>query len=143
MDLEALGERQLIVDCDVLQADGGTRTAAITGGWLAVRLALQPLIDGGELPREILRNQIVAISVGLVEGVPLLDLNYDEDVVAEVDLNVVMTDKGEFVEIQGTAEREPFPRSDLDTLLGLAHTGILRLIDLQNAVGSPRQDAAR
>lgn len=131
LDLETLGERQLIVDCDVLQADGGTRTAAITGGWLAVRLALQPLIGGGEIPREILRNQIVAISVGLVNGVPLLDLAYDEDVMAEVDLNVVMTATGKLVEIQGTAEKAPFDRRHLEQLVDLAAGGIQQLADYQ------------
>lgn len=131
VDLEALGERQVIVDCDVLQADGGTRTAAITGGWLAVRLALQPMIDKGELSPIVLRNQTAAISVGLVEGVPLLDLAYDEDVSAEVDLNLVMTASGELIEIQGTAEKSPFERQHLDQLVDLAAGGIRQLVRLQ------------
>lgn len=131
VDLEILGERQLIVDCDVLQADGGTRTAAVTGGWLAVRLALQPLIDGGVLSPDVLRNQIVAISVGLVDGFPLLDLAYGEDVLAEVDLNVVMTATGKLVEIQGTAEKAPFDRRHLDQLVELAAGGIQQLAGYQ------------
>jgi len=131
VDLKVLGERQLIVDCDVLQADGGTRTAAITGGWLAVRLALEPLIGRGVLPAGVLRNQIAAISVGIVDGRLLLDLAYDEDVAAEVDLNVVMTGTGEIVEIQGAAEKEPFPRRQLDELVDLAAAGIGELVGLQ------------
>jgi ribonuclease PH len=131
VNLKELGERQLIVDCDVLQADGGTRTAAITGGWLAVRLALEPLIGRGELPASVLRNQIAAISVGIVDGRSLLDLAYDEDVAAEVDLNVIMTRSGEVVEIRGAAEKEPFPRSQLDELIDLAAAGIGQLIEMQ------------
>lgn len=138
VDLEALGERQLIVDCDVIQADGGTRTAAITGGWLAVTLALQPLIDDGSLPQGVLRNQIVAISVGLVNGVPMLDLAYAEDVMAEVDLNVVMTATGKLVEIQGTAEKAPFDRRHLDLLVDLAAGGIQQLAGYQLQVLSKK-----
>ncbi|HCB49893.1 MAG TPA: ribonuclease PH [Chloroflexi bacterium] len=138
VDLEALGERQLIIDCDVIQADGGTRTAAITGGWLAVRLALQPLIDDGSLSQGVLRNQIVAISVGLVNGVPMLDLAYAEDVMAEVDLNVVMTATGKLVEIQGTAEKTPFDRRHLDQLVDLAAGGIQQLAGYQLQVLSKR-----
>lgn len=134
VNLELLGERQVIVDCDVLQADGGTRTAAICGGWLAVQLALRPLIVAGELPPEVLTHQIAAISVGIVNGVPLLDLDYGEDVAAEVDLNVVMTAAGDLVEIQGTAEKAPFPRAQLDVLLDLAAGGIKKLAELQTAV---------
>ena len=133
VDLQALGYRQLIVDCDVLQADGGTRTAAITGGWLAVYLALQPLIEQGALSAIVLRHQIAAISVGLVEGEPLLDLAYEEDLAAEVDFNVVMTATGELVEVQGTAEKEPFDRLQLDVLVDLAATGIEQLVALQRS----------
>ena len=134
VDLQALGYRQLIVDCDVLQADGGTRTAAITGGWLAVYLALQPLIEQGALSATVLRHQIAAISVGLVEGEPLLDLAYEEDLAAEVDFNVVMTATGELVEVQGTAEKVPFERAQLDALVDLATTGIEQLVALQSSI---------
>ncbi len=137
VNLEILGEQQLIVDCDVLQADGGTRTAAITGGWLAVRLALQPFIERGDLPPAVLRDQIAAISVGLVDGIPMLDLTYAEDKAADLDLNVVMTAAGEFVEIQGTAEKKPLSRSTLTELLDLAAYGIDRLAGIQRqALGS-------
>lgn len=131
LDLNALGLRQIILDCDVLQADGGTRTAAITGSWLAVELALRPLIERGEVSNSVLRRQVAAISVGLVDGAPLLDLAYDEDVAADVDLNIVMTAKGEIVEIQGTAEKQPLTRNQLDKLLALADKGITDLIELQ------------
>ena len=131
VDLDILGERQLIVDCDVLQADGGTRTAAVTGGWLAVRLALGSLIERGQLPQGVILNQIAAVSVGIVDGLPLLDLAYTEDVTAEVDLNVVMTAAGELIEIQGTAEKAPFDRTQLNQLLDLAASGIRQLAGYQ------------
>jgi ribonuclease PH len=131
VNLPDLGERQLIVDCDVLQADGGTRCAAISGGWLAVQLALDGLIAQGSVPPSVLKHQIAAVSVGLVEGQSLLDLIYVEDVAAEVDMNVVMTDAGQIVEIQGTGERAPFRRSQLDTLLELAGGGIETLLARQ------------
>lgn len=131
LDLSLLGERTLTVDCDVLQADGGTRTAAITGGWVAVALALRPLIEAGTLPAAVLIRQIAAVSVGLVGGAALLDLDYSEDVAAEVDLNVVMTAAGEFVEVQGTAEGAPFGRDQFDTLLDRAAAGIRDLCALQ------------
>ena len=134
INLDDLGKRTVTVDCDVLQADGGTRTAAICGGWLAVQLALQPLIAAGDLPKSVHRHQIAAISVGIVDGKPLLDLPYVEDVAAEVDLNVVMTAVGDLIEIQGTAEKEPFPRTQLDTLLNLAQQGIQEITALQLAV---------
>jgi ribonuclease PH len=132
VDLEALGERTCIVDCDVLQADGGTRTAAISGGWLALALALQNLIEEGTLPRAVLKRQIAAVSVGLLGGAPLLDLAYIEDVAADVDFNVVMTADSQIVELQGTAESAPFSRRDLDALIELAQTGITQLVDHQN-----------
>jgi len=131
LDLQQLGERTLTVDCDVLQADGGTRTAAICGGWIAVQLALQPLIDQGLLPAAVRRHQIAAISVGVLAGVPLLDLPYVEDVAADVDLNVVMTAAGDLVEVQGTGEKAPFPRAQLNALLDLAAGGIASLAELQ------------
>jgi ribonuclease PH len=131
VDLEKLGTRQLIVDCDVLQADGGTRTAAITGGYVAVALALQRLAHQGLLPHDILRQQIAAVSVGMIGGEPRLDLCYTEDARADVDLNVVANKKGEFIEIQGTAEGHPFDRATLDDLLGLALDGVEQLMALQ------------
>ncbi|MCA9936496.1 MAG: ribonuclease PH [Anaerolineales bacterium] len=133
VDLDALGERQVIIDCDVLQADGGTRTAAICGGWIATQLALRPLIAAGDLPESVLTHQIAAISVGIVNGEPLLDLAYEEDVNAEVDFNVVMTGTGDLIEVQGTAEKAPFPRAQLNTLLDLAASGIAQLAEAQLA----------
>lgn len=131
VDLYALGERQLIIDCDVLQADGGTRTAAITGAWVAVQQALQGLINRGEIPVDAMREQIAAVSVGLVDGRPLLDLAYKEDVSAEVDLNVVMTAQGDFIEVQGTAEKQPMSRKQLDDLLDLAAIGAKQIVAAQ------------
>ncbi len=133
VDLEKLGERTFIVDCDVIQADGGTRTAAITGGYVALKMALQTLIDAGEVGPSVFLSPVAAISVGIVDGVPLLDLCYAEDVAAEVDVNVVMNAAGEFIEVQGTAEGDPFPRSALDTMLDLAEKGIGELLEIQRA----------
>ncbi len=127
VNLLLLGERQIIVDCDVLQADGGTRTAAITGAWVAVKLALQPLIDGAVIPPQVIKRQIAAVSVGLVHGRPLLDLSYAEDATADADLNIVMAPGGQLIEVQGTGERIPFSRAQLDTLLDLAADGIEEL----------------
>ena len=131
LDLSLLGERTLTVDCDVLQADGGTRTAAVSGGWVAVALALHPLIKAGVLPATVLRRQIAAVSVGLAGGAALLDLDYSEDAAAEVDLNVVMTDTGGFIEVQGTAEAAPFTPDELNAMLDLARKGIEELFALQ------------
>ncbi|MCL4871219.1 MAG: ribonuclease PH [Anaerolineae bacterium] len=131
VDLVKLGPRQLIVDCDVLQADGGTRTAAVTGAWVAVALALRPLIQQGVIPANVLRHQVAAISVGVVAGQPVLDLDYPEDSSAEADMNVVMTGDGQFIEVQGTAEGQPFSRPQLDTLLNLAAVGIHSLLEQQ------------
>ena len=131
VDLEALGERTLIVDCDVLQADGGTRTASITGGYVALAIALDKLIRGRLLPARVLKTAVAAVSVGLVGGEALLDLCYEEDSQAEVDFNVVMTAEGRFVEIQGTAEKQPFPREVMDRLLNLAEKGIKELLEVQ------------
>jgi len=130
-DRAKLGERTVWVDCDVIQADGGTRTAAITGSWVALSDALDRLVQAGTLPGSPLRENVAAISVGIVAGEPALDLNYAEDSTAEVDMNVVMTGSGEFVEVQGTAEQVPFSRSRLDDLLALAERGIRRLVTLQ------------
>ena len=131
LDLEALGERSLLVDCDVLQADAGTRTAAITGAWTALALALERLRERGEIHSDPLRHQVAAVSVGLVAGRALLDLVYAEDSRADVDLNVVGNGRGELLEIQGTAEGAPFSRTELDSLLSLAEGGIRHLHHLQ------------
>jgi ribonuclease PH len=133
---EALGERSVFVDCDVLQADGGTRCAAITGGFVALQLALNPLVDKGDLERLPLDQSVAAVSVGMVEGSALCDLDYGEDSSAEVDANVVMTGDGGLVEVQATAERTPLSRAHLDELLSLAEGGIARLRAAQGeAVG--------
>jgi ribonuclease PH len=134
VDLDLLGERQCIVDCDVLQADGGTRTAAITGGYVALALAIRKLAGDGVVPPETLRRSVAAVSVGIVDGEPLLDLNYNEDNRADVDLNVVMAGDGRFVEVQGTAEGEPFDRAAVDAMLDLAQSGIQQLVKIQNQV---------
>ena len=128
LDFEALGERSLQIDCDVLQADAGTRTAAITGAWAALALGLRRLEQRGVLDRSPLQRQVAAVSVGLVDGRALLDLNYREDSRAEVDLNVVMDDQSQLLEIQGTAEGAPFSRRQLDGLLDLAETGLESLL---------------
>lgn len=133
VDLEKLGSRQLIVDCDVLQADGGTRTASINGGYVAVALALRRLTRQGLVPREVLYQQVAAVSVGVVNGEPRLDLCYSEDAQADVDLNVVTNDEGHFIEVQGTAEGRLFDRVTLDELLNLAAGGIEQLLALQRA----------
>jgi ribonuclease PH len=127
VDYKALGENTIVIDCDVLQADGGTRTAAITGGFVALSDAVAHLRDAGALVAEPLRGSVAAVSVGVVGGVPMLDLAYDEDVNADTDMNVVMTGDDKFVEIQGTAEGEPFDRGLLDEMLGLASTGCAEL----------------
>jgi len=127
LDLEALGERSLHIDCDVLQADAGTRTASITGAWAALALGLQRLEARGILDRSPLLEQVAAVSVGLVDGAALLDLDYSEDSRAEVDLNVVMNSQGELLEVQGTAEGAPFSRQQLNDLLDLADQGVQQL----------------
>ena len=133
-DLESIGERTLVVDCDVIQADGGTRTAAITGSYVALVQALQGLVRMGELFSLPVRSAVAATSVGIVDGEELLDLCYDEDFRAEVDFNVVMTSQGEFVEIQGTAESGPFSKGAVDSLLSLAESGIWKLLEEQRSV---------
>jgi len=132
VDLELLGGHTLVVDCDVLQADGGTRTAAITGGYVALALALRRLAKWGVVPPETLKPPVAAVSVGVVNGQARLDLCYAEDRDADVDLNVVMTDDGRLVEVQGTAEGVPFSRGTLASLLDLAAEGIARLIEQQH-----------
>ena len=131
VDLDLLGERTLVVDCDVLQADGGTRTAAVTGGYVAVALALRRLVRKGTLPPDVLKPPLAAVSVGIVGGEVRLDLCYAEDHDADVDLNVVMTHDGRLVEVQGTAERSAFSRETLDHMLDLAAQGIARLVQHQ------------
>ncbi|MGZ4132169.1 MAG: ribonuclease PH [Actinomycetota bacterium] len=130
-DLDRLGERVITVDCDVLQADAGTRTASITGGYIALALALRGLVAERLVPDDLLSDSVAAVSVGLVQGEPLLDLCYEEDAGAEVDFNVVMTGGGALVEVQGTAEGEPFSRAQLDSLLDLAADGIAELAAIQ------------
>jgi ribonuclease PH len=130
-DLEALGERTVLIDCDVLQADGGTRTAAITGAYVALYQALRVLVKQRLLPRVPLRSAVAAISVGLVDGQVMLDLCYQEDARAQADFNVVLTDRGELVELQGATEAAPFPRQIVDEVLALAARGIEPLVRVQ------------
>jgi ribonuclease PH len=130
-NMRLLGERTITLDCDVLQADGGTRTAAITGAYVAFALAVNRLLVAGKIQRSIITHEVAAISVGVVENTPLLDLKYDEDSRAEVDMNVVCTGDGRFIEVQGTAEREPFSREQMDSLLALATRGLTSLIAIQ------------
>jgi len=136
-DLQALGERTITLDCDVLQADGGTRTAAITGGFVALSMACQTLTAKGAFRGFPLHGQVAAISVGIVDGAPVLDLNYAEDSKAETDMNVVMTDGGAFVEVQGTAEGHAFRRHELDAMLDLAAGGIAELFHHQTTALAP------
>lgn len=134
LDFEALGERQIILDCDVLQADGGTRTASINGAYVALVDALNGLMGKGLIQKIPLKEAVAAVSVGIVKGKPVLDLCYEEDSGADVDFNVVMTASGKFVEIQGTAEKEAFSRAQLDELLKLAEKGIRQVMEAQNRV---------
>ena len=132
LDLTRLGQRTLWIDCDVLQADGGTRTAAITGAWVALSLAIQKLLAKGELPASPIVEQVAAVSVGVVDGRPLLDLCYVEDAAAAVDANLVMTGSGRFIELQASGEEATFSRSELEALLALGEKGIGNLVTLQN-----------
>lgn len=132
VNLEKLGQRTLIVDCDVIQADGGTRTASVTGGYVALAIALDKLVRGGLLLPNVLKTAVAAVSAGMVNGQPVLDLRYAEDSVAEVDFNVVMTARGEYVEVQGTAEGQPFACEVIHELLDLAEKGTQELFKLQN-----------
>lgn len=134
VDLSALGEHTLTIDCDVIQADGGTRTAAITGGCVALIDALNWMVAKKMIPRSPLVQKVAAISVGIYNGTPILDLDYIEDSGAETDLNVVMTDQGGFIEVQGTAEGAPFQREELDAMLELGKAGILQLFELQSQI---------
>jgi ribonuclease PH len=132
-DLSALGERSITLDCDVIQADGGTRTAAITGAFVAAHDAVAVLLLQGKIAASPIRDHVAAVSVGIVQGVPLLDLEYVEDVACDTDMNVVMTGAGHFVEVQGTAEGAAFTRAEMDALLALATTGIADLVAAQKA----------
>jgi ribonuclease PH len=134
VDLKALGERSIILDCDVLQADGGTRTAAITGACVALAIALNRLVAAGTLTKSPMKELVAATSVGIVDGNVLLDLAYEEDSQADVDMNVVMTASGGLVETQATAEREPYTREQLNTMLDYAEGGIARLVEMQRAI---------
>jgi ribonuclease PH len=138
VDLKALGERTIWLDCDVIQADGGTRTAAITGSFVALAQALQFVKQSQGIEAPLIREFVAAVSVGVVNGEPLLDLNYAEDSVAETDMNVVMVGSGKLIEIQGTAEREPFDRKQMDKLLRLARRGIKQLIKQQQRILTPK-----
>ncbi|MEF8698795.1 MAG: ribonuclease PH [Candidatus Accumulibacter sp. UW26] len=132
-DLRLLGERQITLDCDVLQADGGTRCAAITGAWLALSDACDQLLQQGRIASNPLRDQVAAVSVGIYQAIPVLDLDYAEDAQCDTDMNVVMTGRGGLVEVQGTAEGEPFSRRQMDALLDLAGAGIGELFNHQKA----------
>lgn len=133
VDLEDLGERSITLDCDVLQADGGTRTAAITGAYVALAIAVRRLLDAGVLKKNPIRENVAATSVGIVNGKPLLDLCYEEDSSAAVDMNIVLTSGGKFVELQATAEQVPFDDPQLGELIALGRQGVASLIELQNA----------
>jgi len=131
VDTKKLGERQIFIDCDVIQADGGTRCASITGAYVALSLACQKLMKQGTLKASPILSEVAAVSVGVVEGTPILDLCYAEDSNAEVDMNIVCTGAGKFIEIQGTAEREPFTREQMNEMLAMAETGINQLFTIQ------------
>lgn len=135
VDLSALGERQITVDCDVIQADGGTRTASITGGWIALKDCIDWMGARGMIPANVLKDQVAAVSCGIYEGTAILDLDYIEDSTAQTDANFVMTGSGGIVEIQGTAEGEPFSETQFAELLALANWGIRQLVDLQRLSG--------
>lgn len=134
IDLDKLGERTVTIDCDVIQADGGTRTTSISGGYIALALAMKKLVNEGILAENPIISNVAAISVGIVGGIPMLDLKYSEDSAAEVDMNVVMNGEGRFVEVQGTGEEATYTRAELNELLDLAEAGINEIIELQNRV---------
>lgn len=134
IDLDKLGERTVTIDCDVIQADGGTRTTSISGGYIALALAMKKLVNEGILAENPIISNVAAISVGIVGGAPMLDLKYSEDSAAEVDMNVVMNGEGRFVEVQGTGEEATYTRAELNELLDLAEAGINEIIELQNKV---------
>jgi ribonuclease PH len=134
INMEKLGGRTIIIDCDVLQADGGTRTASVTGGYVALAVALNRLIEKGDLDGDVFQSPIAAVSVGIVDGQPLLDLCYEEDVRADADINVVINGAGEFIEVQGTAEKAPFNRKQFEELLDLAALGVDQLLAAQREI---------
>jgi ribonuclease PH len=134
VDMRKLGERTITIDCDVIQADGGTRTASITGGFVALAQAVQKLRSDGLIKQDPLTGSVASVSVGIYKGAPILDLDYAEDSNAETDMNVVMTDSGLFIEVQGTAEGHPFSEDEMQQMLGLARKGITELCDRQKAV---------
>jgi ribonuclease PH len=134
VDLKALGERQITLDCDVVQADGGTRTAAVTGGWVALKLATRHLLEEGVIASDPILDHVAAISCGVFEGMPVLDLDYEEDSNAEADANFVLTGSGDIVEIQATGEKRGFTRDEFEQLFTLARDGITRLVEMQKAV---------
>src|SRR5258708_1501684 len=131
--LKALGERQIAPDCDVVQADGGTRTAAVTGGWVALKLATRHLLEEGVIASDPILDQVAAISCGVFQGLPVLDLDYEEDSNAEADANFVLTGSGDIVEIQATGEKRGFSRDEFEQLFTLARDGIVRLVEMQAA----------
>ncbi|MDX1795547.1 MAG: ribonuclease PH [Hydrogenovibrio sp.] len=134
IDLEKLGERTITIDCDVIQADGGTRTASITGGFAALSLAIQALLQEGALTENPLIQNVASVSVGVYQGTPVLDLDYAEDSNAETDMNLVMTEDGRFIEVQGTAEAEPYSLEEMNAMIGLGAKGIQQLIEKQKAL---------
>jgi ribonuclease PH len=133
VDLTALGEKQITLDCDVIQADGGTRTASITGGWVALRLATRSMLEEGVIERDPILDHVAAVSCGLVDGAPVLDLDYEEDSNAEADANFILTGARQIVEAQATGEKRGFSRAEFDALLDLAESGIAELVELQKA----------
>ena len=133
VDTALLGERQIMLDCDVIQADGGTRCASITGAYVALALACRRLVKNSIIKTSPIRSEVAAVSVGIIEGTPILDLAYSEDSTADVDMNIVCTGRGQFIEIQGTAEREPFTREQMDEMLKLAEKGVNELFEAQRA----------
>ena len=134
VDTKLLGERQIYLDCDVIQADGGTRCASITGAYVALALACRKLVKQGTIKQNPILSEVAAVSVGIIEGTPILDLAYTEDSAADVDMNIVCTGAGKFIEIQGTAEREPFTREQMDEMLKLAEIGVNKLFEIQRNV---------
>lgn len=134
INLEKLGERTVTIDCDVIQADGGTRTTSITGGYIALALAMKKLVTEGVLTENPIISNVAAISVGIVNGTPMLDLKYTEDSIAEVDMNIVMNGEGKFVELQGTGEKATYTRKDLNEMLDLAEKGLKKIMELQNRI---------
>jgi ribonuclease PH len=134
VDMSMMGERTIMIDCDVLQADGGTRTASITGAYVAFALACRHLMTAGKISQLPIKTEVAAISVGILNRTPLLDLNYEEDSQADVDMNIICAGDGRFIEVQGTAEKEPFARDEMDNLLELAKLGIEKLVAIQRGV---------